>query len=197
MDESPFAFEKMRQEIVSSYEVSPSDENSLNAGVKLHLALKQKALEQNLEGFATECWSAFPRELGLNPCLGFIEDAYSLACEGDVMLCISLLIVRYMTGVNAYAGDLFDLDMDGILTLTHCGAPASIGSNRDKVVLGKSQLASERGFETMTCRPQLDPGPVTVFRFYGQECNKLHLASGELVSCEQSPNLTVKVKISR
>jgi L-fucose isomerase-like protein len=163
--------------------------------VKLHLALKQIALEQKLDGFAAECWSGFPKELGLNPCLGFLEDAYTLACEGDVMLCISLLITRYLTSSSTFAGDLYDMDLDGNLTLTHCGAPASLASNKSEVVLAKSQLALERGFDTLTCRPQLERGPVTVFRFYGTECDKLHLASGELISCEQSLNLTVKIKL--
>ena len=36
---------------------------------------------------------------------------------------------------------------------------------------------------------------MTLFRFYGQDCDRLHLTSGELISCEQSPNLTVKVKL--
>jgi L-fucose isomerase-like protein len=187
--------EQTRQEITSSYKVEVADGNALDAGIKLHLALKQIALEQKLDGFATECWSGFPRELGLNPCMGFIEDAYALACEGDVMLCVSLLIVRYLTAGHAYVGDLYDLDLDGILTLTHCGAPAALASDKREVVFSKSQLALERGFETMTCRPRLDQGPVTVFRIYGRECDKLHLASGELMSCEQSPNLTVKVKV--
>ena len=188
--------EQLRQEIINSYAVNAADSNALDAGIKLHMALKQVALDQKLDGFATECWSGFPRELGLNPCMGFIEDAYALACEGDVMLCVSLLIVRYLTASSAYVGDLYDLDLDGILTLIHCGAPASLASNKREVVLVKSQLALERGFETMTCRPRLDRGPVTVFRFYGRECDKLHLASGELMSCEQSPNLTVKVRIN-
>jgi L-fucose isomerase-like protein len=194
-DSSP-EFEQLQKKISNSFRVDALDKKALDAGIKLHLVLKQMARDQDLAGFATECWSAFPRELGLNPCMGFIEDSYSLACEGDMMLCISLLIVRYLTGVYAYAGDLFDLDMDNILTLVHCGGPASLASDKGNVNFGKSQLASERGFETLTCRPHLDPGPVTVFRFYGQECNKLHLASGELVSCETSPNLTVKVKIA-
>lgn len=189
------ALEQSHQELTSSYKVDAADGNALDAGIKLHLALKHIALEQKIDGFATECWSGFPRELGLNPCMGFIEDAYTLACEGDVMLCISLLIVRYLTASSAYVGDLYDLDLDGILTLTHCGAPASLASNKSEVVLAKSQLALERGFETMTCRPRLEQGPVTVFRFYGRECDKLHLASGELMSCEQSPNLIVKVRI--
>lgn len=189
-------FQQLRSEISNSFRVNDQDKKALDTGTNLHMVLNQIARDQDLAGFATECWSAFPRELGLNPCMGFIEDSYSLACEGDVMLCISLLIVRYLTDVYAYVGDLFDLDMNNILTLIHCGGPASLAADKGNVTFGKSQLALERGFETLTCRPIMDNGPVTVFRFYGQECNKLHLASGELINCDTSSNLTVKVKMT-
>jgi L-fucose isomerase-like protein len=188
--------EQLRQEITASYTINAADLNALDAGIQLHLALKQAAIEQKIDGFAPECWSGFPRELGLNPCMGFIEDAYTLACEGDVMLCISLLLVRYLTGSSAYVGDLYDLDLDEILTLIHCGAPAMLASNKGESVLSKSKRALEQGFETMTCRPHLENGPVTLFRFYGRECDKLHLASGELLDSELSPNLTVQVKLT-
>ena len=36
---------------------------------------------------------------------------------------------------------------------------------------------------------------MTLFRFYGRECDKLHVAFGELLDSELSPSLTVKVKI--
>jgi L-fucose isomerase-like protein len=188
--------EQARQEITNSYQVSVQDGNALSAGIKLHLVLKQLALEQAIHGFATECWSAFPKELGLNPCLGFIEDAYTIACEGDVLLCAALLMVRYLTGSSAYAGDLYELDLDGVLTLVHCGGPASIARDKSRLVVGRSQLALERGFETITCRPELEQGPVTVFRLYGQECDQLHLASGELLGSEQSPSLKVRVRVN-
>ncbi len=188
--------ERARQEIIRTYTVNSADESALNTGIKLHLALKQVALKQEIDGFATECWSAFPKEIGLNPCMGFIEDAYTLACEGDVMLCVSLLILRHLSGSRAYVGDLYDLDPEGILTLVHCGAPASLAADKSRVVLAKSPLALERGFETMTCRPELDHGPVTTFRFYGRECDRLHLASGELLYSEQSPSLAIKIKIN-
>ena len=188
--------EHSRQEISSLYALNAADMNALDAGIKLHLALKQIAQEQKIDGFAVECWTGFPREIGLNPCMGFIDDAYTLACEGDVMLCISLLLVRHLTGRCAYVGDIYDLDLNGILTLVHCGAPASLASSKKEVILGKSQLAQERGFEIMTCRPRLDTGPVTLFRFYGMDCDRLHMASGELLSSEQSPNLMVKFRLS-
>ncbi len=190
------AIDQMRQEISSSFAVDQTQVAALDAGVKLHLALKQIAQEQEIDGYATECWSGFPQELGLNPCLGFVEDAYTIACEGDVMLCAALLIVRYLTGRSAYVGDLFDLDVYGLVTLVHCGAPASLASNKGSVILSKSQLAMERGFETVTCRPQLDPGPVTLLRFYGRECDQMHLAVGELMDGEITPNLTVKVRLA-
>ena len=183
-------------EITNSYSVNPADVKVLDAGIKLHLALKQIAQQHELDGFATECWSGFPGKLGLNPCLGFIEDAYTLACEVDVMLCISLLIVRYLTGSSAYVGDLYDLDLDGILTLVHCGAPASLASDKKGVRLVKSQLAYERGFETMTVRPPLTPGLVTIFRFYGRVCDKMHLTLGELSGCDLSSNQTVRIRLS-
>ena len=186
---------QLQQEITGAYKIDAADLNAFEAGIQLHRALKQVAIEQDIDGFATECWSGFPRELGLNPCMGFIEDAYTLACEGDVMLCISLLLVRYLTGAGAYVGDLYDLDPEGIVTLIHCGAPTSLAPEAGEVVLSKSQLALQRGFETVTCRPTLENGPVTLFRFYGMECDRLHLTSGELLSSELSPDLTVKVKL--
>jgi L-fucose isomerase-like protein len=188
--------EQSRQEITGSYIISGADLSAIDAGIKLHMALKQVAQENKLDGFAVDCWTGFPRELGLNPCMGFIDDAYTLACEGDVMSCVSLLMGRYLTGKAAYVGDLYDLDMDGILTLTHCGAPASLALDKNEVVLGKSQHAQDQGFETLTCRPHLYPGPVTLFRFYGWNCDKMHVALGELLSIEQSPNLTIKIRLA-
>jgi len=189
-------FEQSRDELMRSFEINPLDENALDAGIKLHLALRRIAEEQKIGGFAFECWTGFPRELGMNPCMGFVEDAYTIACEGDVMCCISLLITRYLTGTSPYVGDLFDLDMDGTLTLVHCGAPASLAFNKGEVVLAKSQPALDRGFETMTCRPRLKPGPVTIFRFYGQDCDRMHVALGDLLDSELSFNLTVKAKLT-
>lgn len=187
--------EQLRQNITSSYSVKTEDADVLNAGIELHLALKRIAQDRNIDGFAAECWTGFPAEIGLNPCLGSAEDAYTLACEGDVMLCISLLVVQYLTGINPYAGDVYDLDMEGVLTLVHCGAPASLASESRSVTLGRSQLARERGFDTITCRPNIDHGNVTVFRLHGWHCDKMHLALGEVLSCDPSPSLKIRARI--
>ncbi len=190
------AVEQARERLTSSYRVHPSRGSALDAGIRLHLAFKQIASAQQIDGYAVECWSRFPAELGLNPCLGFVEDAYTLACEGDVMLCVALLMVRYLTGSSAYVGDLYDLDLEGNLTLIHCGAPASLAASPQDVAIAESPLAIERGFETMTCRPRLEPGEVTIFRFYGSGCNKMHLGMGNLLSCERSRDMTVMLRLA-
>ncbi len=187
--------EQFRQEITSKYTIRASDLNLLDGGVQLHLVLKQLASEYKLDGFAADCWIGFPRELGLNPCFGFIEDAYTLACEGDVMVCLAQLIVKYITGTHPFVGDLFDLDMDGILTLAHCGAPASLAFKSEDVLLKNNQRAIQKGFSTLTCRPRLSPSPVTIFRFYGKNCDKMHIATGELIKSEEGLDLSVKIKL--
>lgn len=184
------------REVARLYAVPPENQNALDAGLRLHQALKGIAREKQIDGFVAECWTGFPRELGLNPCLGFLEDAYVLACEGDLMLCAALLIVQYLTGVHAYVGDLYDLDMDSVLTLVHCGGPASLASDKRGVVLEKSHTAMEQGFDTMTCRPRLNPGPVTLLRLYGLDCDQLHVASGYLLSSETTPDLSARIKLS-
>ena len=93
-------------------------------------------------------------------------------------------------------GDLYDLYLDGVMTLIHCGAPAALARYRRAVVLGRSQVALERGYETVTCRPMLAPGQATIFRFYGRDCDKLHLAMGELLSSDLSPSLAVKLQLA-
>lgn len=187
---------RIQQELVTIHRVISEDHRALESGIQLHMALKRIAEEQGLDGFAVECWSGFPRELGLNPCLGFVEDAYTLACEGDMLLWVGLLLVSQLTGRNPYAGDLYDLDMEGILTLVHCGAPASLAIDPAQVILSPSQVAHQRGFETITCRPPLESGPVTLVRLFGRAADHLHVALGELEGSEQSPNLTARVKLA-
>ena len=192
----PAETEQARQQLTPSVTLQPADAPALAAGLRLHLALKQAAADQHLDAFAAECWTGLPRELGLNPCLGFVEDAYTLACEGDVMVAVALLWVRYLNGQRAYVGDLYEVDLDGNLTLMHCGGPCSLAADPSQMVVSPSQTAVARGFETITCRPRLPAGPVTLFRFYGQNCDQMHVALGDLIRCDQSPNLTVRVKLA-
>jgi len=165
------------------------------AGIRLHLALKQIARQHDLDAFAVECWSRFPKELGTNPCFGFVEDDYIMACEGDVLLAVNQILVRAITGIYPYAGDVYDLDKQSVLTLKHCGAPMSLGTDEEGAVIQESEEAEKQGFPTLVCRPQMKRGPVTLLRLYGGACEYMHMASGEVIGTENLKEMTVKVKI--
>jgi L-fucose isomerase-like protein len=193
---SPSDVERLRRESIARFPLPSAVALLLEPGLRLHLALARIAAEQRIDGFAVECWTGLPQALGLNPCLGFIDDTYTLACEGDVELAIGLLAVRLATGSSPYAGDLYDCDPAGIVTLVHCGGPASLAAGAGDVVIGMSRMAEERGFQTVTCRPQLAPRPVTLLRLSGAGCESMHVAAGRLVSCETNPDLRIRVALA-
>ena len=187
--------QELKEKIMSEFIVKTT-EDVLMSGIRLHLALKTIAEEDDLHGFATECWSAMPKEMGLNPCLGFIEDDYVLGCEGDVLICVATLMVKYLTAINPYVGDLYDLDEDNILTLVHCGGPASLCAKNKRTFIKESAQAKEQGFSTGVCLPWLNKGPATVFRLYGKGCDWVHAVSGQLTQVVRQKKMWVRVRLS-
>ena len=171
-----------------------ASEQTLRCGVALHLAMKRLAEERGLDAFALECWSGMPQALGINPCLGLFEDDYILACEGDVMLAVSLLMAESIAGSRIGAADVLELDVENVLTLLHCGGPASSAVD-DDVILDDSPEARSFGFETATCRPKPAPGPVTLLRWYGMDCDHMHVARGDLLGFDRTAGLAVSIKL--
>ncbi|OPX22366.1 MAG: hypothetical protein B1H02_06275 [Candidatus Latescibacteria bacterium 4484_107] len=195
VSEDVHAIESLRRNIHDRFTVEAA-ESVLTPGIKLHLALKRIAKKHGLDGFAIECWTGMPEEIGLNPCLGFVEDDYTIACEGDVLTCIAAHTIRYLTGINPYTGDVYDLDNENILTLVHCGAPASLAHDPKSVTISESVQAGERGFPTAVCRPHIENGDVTVLSLYGKGCDYVHLSTGEWIETRRDEKMWVKIRLA-
>lgn len=165
----------------------------LRPGLELHMALKRLAEEKGFDAFAVECWTGLPKALGLNPCLGFIVDSYVIACEGDAVMGVMLLAIRYMTGAIPFACDVQHIDGNNVATVCHCGASPSLTCG--DVILDLSPVALRQGFNTVTCRPELANGFVTMVRLYGSVCDRMHIACGEIISCDRRESLTVSIKL--
>jgi L-fucose isomerase-like protein len=165
----------------------------LRPGLELHMALKRLAEDKGFDAFAVECWTGLPKALGLNPCLGFIEDSYVIACEGDAVMGVMLLAIRYMTGVIPFACDVQYVDENNVMTACHCGASPLLTSG--DVMLDLSPVALRQGFNTVTCRPELAEGLVTMVRLYGSRCEHMHIACGEIISCDRQESLTVSIML--
>jgi L-fucose isomerase-like protein len=178
------------------YRVEADLRGRCRVGVAVHLAMTQLARQHDLSALAVECWTRVPEELGSNPCFGFVGDDYLMACEGDVLLAVTQLLARAITGHNAYAGDIYDLDRQGVLTLRHCGAAMSLAAGEPGNAIQESALAGERGFPTPVCRPRLQNGPVTLLRVFGSACETVHMARGELIGTESQRELAVRVRLA-
>lgn len=164
----------------------------LTPGLKLHMVLLHLAAKHSFDAFAIECWSGLPKAIGINPCLGFIDDTYVIACEGDAVMGIMLLAVKYMTGRIPFACDVQNIDDSNILTVSHCGASPSLAVNSD-VILDMSRTAQKEGFNTIACRPELKKGFVTLVRLYGKRCEYMHIACGGLIACDRFDSFTVSI----
>ena len=189
------AVEAYIEQVQALYSVEADLHGKCRGGVALHLAMAQLARQHDLDALAVECWTRLPEELGSNPCFGFVADDYVMACEGDVLLAVTQLLVRAITGANAFAGDVYDLDRQGVLMLRHCGAAMSLGAGEPGNAIQESALAGERGFPTPVCRPCLQNGPVTLLRLFGSACETVHMALGDLIAAESRRELAVRVRL--
>lgn len=164
---------------------------------RLYLTLKQLMQEQNYAYAAIKCW---PEMGNLNsvPCavLGRLADeGYSIACEGDVDVSLSMSVQNALTGKPNFITDLIDLnDEENYLTFWHCGnAAPSLHHCQCDVKLCDHPLYNKGS----AFRAVLKEGPVTVSRF----CNvggkyKLFLIKGTAIPTQMyTPGCMVNVKV--
>lgn len=164
---------------------------------RLYLTLKQLMQEQNYAYAAIKCW---PEMGNLNsvPCavLGRLADeGYSIACEGDVDVALSMSVQNALTGKPNFVTDLIDLnDEENYLTFWHCGNAAPSLHHRQCDVKLCDHPLYNRG---SAFRAVLKEGPVTVSRF----CNmggkyKLFLIKGTAIPTQMyTPGCMVNIKV--
>jgi L-fucose isomerase-like protein len=91
------------KEIASSFAL-PCAAGELAAIAKLEIVMLRWAREYRLDALTIQCWSAIQDRIGLTPCLtnGRVTRlGIPVACEGDVMGALSMLMQRELTGGRA------------------------------------------------------------------------------------------------
>lgn len=164
---------------------------------RLYLTLKQLMQEQNYAYGVIKCW---PEMGNLNsvPCavLGRLADeGYSIACEGDVDVSLSMALQNALTDKANFITDLIDInDAENYLTFWHCGnaAPSLHHCSCDVKLCDHPLYNKGSAF-----RAVLKEGPVTVSRL----CNvggkyKLFLLKGTAIPTHMyTPGCMVNVKV--
>lgn len=166
---------------------------------RLYLTLKQLMQEQNYAYGVIKCW---PEMGNLNsvPCavLGRLADeGYSIACEGDVDVSLSMAVQNALTGTANFITDLIDInEQENYLTFWHCGnAAPSLHHCQCDVKLCDHPLYNKGS----AFRAVLKEGNVTISRF----CNidgtyKLFLIKGTAIPTTMyTPGCMINVKIEQ
>ena len=165
----------------------------LEKGGALFAAFKQLTEKYRLDAWTARCWPEFSDlyDIGVCHILGCMTNSGTpVACEGDMYGAVAMLLVKALSGSDAFFCDLISFDQDGDTGLFwHCGAaPVSLCKTGCKPALLKHSIIDGGGKKGIAAEFPLKPGPVTVIRIgetkEGQGFRLLSI-SGEGLDTEQ------------
>jgi L-fucose isomerase-like protein len=98
---------------------------------KMYLALQKLCEEKDFEAINVKCQYELSKEFGMVACVPLsilAENSIVAACEGDILVTVSMLILHYLSGsITAYA-DVININEEGTIKLSPCGfIPYSLG----------------------------------------------------------------------
>ena len=107
------------------------DQESLHKSMKVYVALRRMADQENLQAMAVRCWPEFFTDFGCAACgpMAFMnQDGTPCGCEADVFGTLSSLVLQWTAGEPAFNTDLVDVNVeDDTVVFWHCGqAPISM-----------------------------------------------------------------------
>ncbi len=170
----------------------------LERAARFHLALADVAEQECLDAIAVDCWNELLPGLDLNPCLGFAEPSYLIACERDLILALTLIAGRALCDGEGYVGDLYAFDeLSGQAVLMHCAACVALHSSATPMAIVE-QLppgAVTHRQRVIACHPQLPEGEATLVLLHGMQLDRMHMRACNILETEFESQMQVKVHI--
>ncbi|WP_282610054.1 L-fucose/L-arabinose isomerase family protein [Pelagibius sp. Alg239-R121] len=154
------------------------DQESLHKSMKVYVALRRLADEENLQAMAVRCWPEFFTDFGCAACgpMAFMnQDGTPCGCEADVFGTLSSLVLQWTSGEPAFNTDLVDVNVDDdTVVFWHCGqAPISMADPEGPI---GPTIHSNRKLPLLN-EFALKPGRVTLARLT-QAKNEIRLVLG-------------------
>jgi L-fucose isomerase-like protein len=174
------------------------EDDLLRRALRFHLAIGAIASAHRLAAVTLDCFTELIPLFGVNPCLGFADPdrEYLIACEGDAVIGACMLMLQFLGAGEPWLGDVFSVRGD-ILTLVHCGGSSALcGSGPLRCARQTAPATVGSPTAMAMCVPSLEPGDVTLTRLHGRGCDRLHVARGEVVSCDTQERLSVRIRLS-
>lgn len=173
--------------------VNVDDKEGLSS-VKAYLVLKKWAKEEDLSGFAVEC---YPDWMG-QVCLAYSllsEEGIPGSCEGDINSLVAMLTLYFLTGSPVHNTDLLiPYEEDNSILFSHCGSGGfSLAEDKKKISLSPVRLANKGVCVLFPGKP----GKVTMINLVGRKGTyRMCIAGGEAVKTKMVfAGNPVKVKL--
>jgi len=166
---------EIENEIKKSYDCKLADDRIISKIARLEYVLKKYAGEENLSGFAIQCWTAMQEEIGVSPCLSMgrlTDSGIMCACEVDIHGAITMVVQHLLT----YKQDvphfidwtIQNQENENMFLAWHCGnAPISLKCKSCRPQINThSVLGWQIGYDKSygTAEFQLKEGLVTLNR---------------------------------
>ena len=169
--------------------LSTLEQTPLNGTLSVYNALKEIAIEQDLDGLAVRCWPEFFTDMGCAACgaMSMLSDGFGLdtplpcSCEADINGTVTQLMLQMLADAPAFGTDMVGVDQaQDRVALWHCGlAPLTMA---DPNVQARGGLHSNRRVPLVMDFP-LKPGNVTIARLSQATGNlRLVLGKGEMLA---------------
>lgn len=147
-------------------------ERTLGPAASLIRTLREICETEKCGAIALLCWPRFRSELSMVPCasMGYLNDeGFVVACEGDVLGALSMLVLKLISNHPAMLFDVVSLDLkDESLLFWHCGVGMKSYSNRlfMKKHFNPGPYDPEKGWLEVAPVSEMvvDPMPATVLR---------------------------------
>jgi len=166
---------EIENEIKKSYDYKLADDRIISKIARLEYVLKKYAGEENLSGFAIQCWTAMQEEIGVSPCLSMgrlTDSGIMCACEVDIHGAITMVIQHLLTLMKDVPHfidwTIQNQENENTFLAWHCGnAPISLKCKSCRPQINThSVLGWQIGYDKCygTAEFQLKEGPVTINR---------------------------------
>ena len=175
------------EQIKKIFDVSAISEHQLSKVAELTSKINKFMECNQLDALTIRCWPEFAADFGIAPCAAMSilqTDGKILACEGDILGCLSMVAHSAIGAEVPYLADFSQVDFkENFALLWHCGvAPCNLW---DKKCI-RSLEPYFAGGKGVTADFVMKSGPVSILRIdYAPGEYRLFLQKGKIIPMEK------------
>lgn len=161
------------------------DDTDLTRALRLHTALTGIVEHYRLDAFSIRCFDLLTslRTTGCLPLAILNAQGIAAGCEGDIPALLTMLWAYRLTGRMGFMANPSRIDTaNNTITLAHCTLPLNMASRN----ILRSHFESGIG---VALQGIIDPGPVTLLKWWGRDMDHLFAAPGRLIENTDNPSM--------